>query len=43
MLPILSQAVLIALVVVLASALAETSGPFWGALIASLPVSAGPA
>lgn len=32
-----------ALVVVTASLLAETFGPFWGALITSLPVSAGPA
>ena len=31
------------MVVVVASALAEAIGPFWGALIASLPVSAGPA
>ncbi|MDP4023986.1 hypothetical protein Q8W71_15250 [Methylobacterium sp. NEAU 140] len=30
-------------VVVLASTLAEAAGPFWGALILSLPVSAGPA
>jgi hypothetical protein len=39
----LTKAVLTALVVVLASVLAEAMGPFWGALIASLPVSAGPA
>lgn len=31
-----------ALVVVLATLAAERSGPFWGALIASLPLSAGP-
>jgi len=41
-LPILTKAVATALVVVFASALAETMGPFWGALVASLPVSAGP-
>jgi hypothetical protein len=41
--PALAKAVLTALVVVLASALAEAFGPFWGALVASLPVSAGPA
>lgn len=43
MLPILTKAISTALVVVLASVLAEAFGPFWGALIASLPVSAGPA
>ncbi len=32
-----------ALLVVSASAVAESLGPFWGALIASLPVSTGPA
>jgi hypothetical protein len=42
-LPALVKALLTALIVVLASALAEALGPFWGALIASLPVSAGPA
>jgi hypothetical protein len=42
-LPVLVKAVSTALVVVLASALAEAFGPFWGALIATLPVSAGPA
>ena len=41
--PILAKAVSSALVVVIASALAETMGPFWGGLIACLPVSAGPA
>ncbi len=43
MLPILTKAVSTAFVVVLASSLAEAFGPFWGGLIASLPVSAGPA
>jgi hypothetical protein len=42
-LPLLIKAVLTACVVVCAAALAEAFGPFWGALIASLPVSAGPA
>ena len=42
-LPILAKAVSTALLVVCASALAEALGPFWGALVASLPVSAGPA
>ena len=42
-LPIAAKALSTALVVVLASAVAEIVGPFWGALIASLPVSAGPA
>ena len=41
--PILAKAISTALVVVIASALAETLGPFWGGLIACLPVSAGPA
>jgi hypothetical protein len=41
-LPVLVKAVSTALVVVLASRLAEAFGPFWGALIASLPVAAGP-
>jgi hypothetical protein len=41
--PALAKAVSTAMVVVVASALAEAIGPFWGALIASLPVSAGPA
>lgn len=43
MLPILTKAVSAALVVVVAATLAEAFGPFWGGLIASLPVSAGPA
>jgi len=42
-LPALVKAVTTALLVVCASALAEALGPFWGALVASLPVSAGPA
>jgi hypothetical protein len=42
-LPVLTKAISTATVVVVASALAEAFGPFWGALIASLPVSAGPA
>ncbi len=42
-LPPLVKALATALLVVSASAVAEALGPFWGALIASLPVSAGPA
>jgi hypothetical protein len=42
-LPLLVKALATALIVVSASAAAEALGPFWGALIASLPVSAGPA
>ena len=42
-LPALVKALATALIVVTASAMAEALGPFWGALIASLPVSAGPA
>ncbi len=42
-LPVLVKALATALIVVSASAIAEVLGPFWGALIASLPVSAGPA
>jgi hypothetical protein len=42
-LPPLVRALATALLVVSASAIAEALGPFWGALIASLPVSAGPA
>jgi hypothetical protein len=41
-LPPLARALATALLVVSASALAEALGPFWGALAASLPVSAGP-
>jgi hypothetical protein len=40
---ILIKAATTALVVVLASALAEALGPFWAALVVSLPISAGPA
>jgi hypothetical protein len=42
-LPILIKAVSTVLLVIVASSLAEALGPFWGALVASLPVSAGPA
>jgi hypothetical protein len=42
-LPPLVRALATALLVVSASAIAEALGPFWGAVIASLPVSAGPA
>jgi hypothetical protein len=42
-LPPLVRALATGLLVVCASAVAEALGPFWGALIASLPVSAGPA
>jgi uncharacterized membrane protein (GlpM family) len=42
-LPLLTKAASTALLVVLASATAERLGPFWGALVASLPVSTGPA
>ncbi len=42
-LPPLVRALTTALLVVSASAVAETLGPFWGALIASFPVSTGPA
>ena len=42
-LPPLVRALATALLVVSASAVAETLGPFWGALIASFPVSTGPA
>lgn len=42
-LPTLTKAASTALLVVTASALAEKLGPFWGALVASLPVSTGPA
>jgi len=41
--PLLAKAVTTALLVVVASVLAEALGPVWGALVASLPVSAGPA
>jgi hypothetical protein len=42
-LPIVLKALTTAGLVVSASMLAEAAGPFWGALIACLPVSAGPA
>ena len=42
-LPPLVRALATALIVVSASAVAEALGPFWGALITSLPVSSGPA
>src|SRR6476469_6707795 len=42
-LPPLIRALTTALLVLGASVAAEMAGPFWGALIASLPVSAGPA
>lgn len=42
-LPPLVRVLATGLLVVSASALAEAVGPFWGALVASLPVSAGPA
>ena len=41
--PPLVRAITTALLVISASAFAEVLGPFWGALVASLPVSAGPA
>lgn len=41
--PLLVKMAVTALVVVAASATAERAGPFWGAIVASLPVSAGPA
>jgi hypothetical protein len=40
--PLIAKAIATSLLVVSASILAESLGPFWGALIASLPVSAGP-
>jgi hypothetical protein len=42
-LPLLVKAVTSALIVVLASVVAEALGPFWGGLIITLPISAGPA
>ena len=41
-LPAVVRALATALLVVLASALAESVGPFWGAFVASMPMSAGP-
>lgn len=43
LLVVLLRAVVAAIVVVGASVLAEVVGPFWGGLIVSLPISAGPA
>jgi hypothetical protein len=43
LLPFVTKALATALIVVSASAAAEALGPVWGAVIASLPVSAGPA
>ena len=40
---LLVKAVATALIVVLASVAAEAAGPFWGGLIISLPIAAGPA
>ena len=40
---ILVRAASTAFIVVLASGLAEAFGPFWGALVTSLPISSGPA
>lgn len=40
---VLIRAAAAAAVVVSASVLAEAAGPFWGGLIVSLPISAGPA
>jgi uncharacterized membrane protein (GlpM family) len=40
---LLARAVASALVVVAATVAAETAGPFWGGLIVSLPIGAGPA
>ena len=40
---LLVKAVSSALIVVLASVAAEASGAFWGGLIISLPIAAGPA
>jgi hypothetical protein len=43
LLPLVAKASATALIVVSASVAAEAFGPVWGAIIASLPVSAGPA
>ncbi len=40
---LLVKAVASALIVVIASVVAEATGPFWGGLIISLPIAAGPA
>jgi hypothetical protein len=42
-LPLIVKALTTALIVMSASAVAEALGPVWGAIVASLPVSAGPA
>lgn len=42
-LPLLARAAVSASVVVTATVIAEASGPFWGGLIVSLPIGAGPA
>ena len=42
-LPLVAKALTTALIVISASVAAEALGPVWGAIIASLPVSAGPA
>jgi hypothetical protein len=42
-LPLIVKALITALIVMSASAVAEALGPVWGAIVASLPVSAGPA
>jgi hypothetical protein len=41
--PLATKVFSTALVVIVSSAAAERSGPFWGAVISTLPVSAGPA
>jgi len=43
LLPLLAKALSTAAVVVLASVMAEAFGPFWGALVTSLPIATGPA
>ncbi len=43
LLPILVRMIAAATVVVLTSIVSEKAGPFWGAIIVALPVSAGPA
>jgi hypothetical protein len=42
-LPLIVKALVTALIVMSASAVADALGPVWGAIVASLPVSAGPA
>ena len=41
--PVFIRAASTACIVVIASGLAEAFGPFWGALVTSLPISSGPA